>query len=881
MMATCRARPKVAPNASIKKDGHRKNEARRGRSNTHNSSASVPFAELIVQHHPPDIAAGGGGGYFGTAMGIPYCQEIKPIVSSRKGMDPPDVDELRHSRRNRRAINGLEPLEERSKEDDASRKSAAPLERNRSRSRRSPALPTKKKNRNQGMRSNNRVENSQHEKQTRPQKKAYRNRENKNREKPISEVDVSHQYSRRSQNQKKQAPLPPSYAAGNSHDISELTFNGPQDPPERYNGRRPTKPLGHQDPPTGQRNGGSTHEKSSPSRMKPSLKSTSSSRPRQKQVAAATVRTIEGTQRSSGRKSSKNRSSTTQKCNTSTDKEDSKKKKGAKKKQEKVQIKSILKKKDLPPPPLAFFGGRPISSDSSSSSSTRDGVSAGNKTKSASSYSSGNQTKSASSYSIGNQTRSATSRSSGNKTKSASSFESNNTLSKYLIESCSDDSDDSDDTSTDGNSVKSFNSMKSALRRGKFAAMENHDSSSSDAVSLFSSSTISEDEGESFEFDRTRSHYLRTADLGLTQDTIFAQQFLDNPNSIPEPHYHHPTPHPPPGVQFNIDENWICVDDGSGGHSPIAPQAVDALVNMGYRAACDPMMWTPTSKTRKYMTEKRITFDSLPLPGPLFEGEGGINDKNCLLWSGRFRHRYHGFELPAIRSQGIVNKSAEELVDLLMDSSRVDEYNKASTGRTDEVVLSYGNDDGCPFSGQRKKKLTGVVMHGATIVDGSAFIDDELKTSSTSSSSQRSKVSVFCGVTKLVRSTNKIPLIKKTSEFITLLHCRELLEEQGGNGYIIVGRSITPADDGRSRAVIRSEVLLSVTIIRRLHQSEKGVAKSAAVSDSGRVASKKDLRNRCLLITMNHVKSPLIPKMIAKKIGLSAATGFMSDIRAA
>jgi hypothetical protein len=34
-------------------------------------------------------------------------------------------------------------------------------------------------------------------------------------------------------------------------------------------------------------------------------------------------------------------------------------------------------------------------------------------------------------------------------------------------------------------------------------------------------------------------------------DTIFAQQFLDNPRDSPEPHYHHPTPHPPPGTTDN------------------------------------------------------------------------------------------------------------------------------------------------------------------------------------------------------------------------------------------------------------------------------------------------------------------------------------------
>lgn len=81
------------------------------------------------------------------------------------------------------------------------------------------------------------------------------------------------------------------------------------------------------------------------------------------------------------------------------------------------------------------------------------------------------------------------------------------------------------------------------------------------------------------------------------------------------------------------------MDDGKGSHSPIAPQSCDALVAMGYRAACDPMMWTPTAKTRKYMTEKGLRFDDIPIPGPLDEGEGGPGDSTCLVWSGKFAHK--------------------------------------------------------------------------------------------------------------------------------------------------------------------------------------------------------------------------------------------------
>jgi len=418
-------------------------------------------------------------------------------------------------------------------------------------------------------------------------------------------------------------------------------------------------------------------------------------------------------------------------------------------------------------------------------------------------------------------------------------------------------------------------------------------------------------------FDRSKSNFMRTADLGMTQDTIFAEQFLDDPNSRAEPHYHHPSPHPPPGVQFHIDENWVCLDDGKGSHSPIAPQAVDALVAMGYRAACDPMMWTPTSKTRKYMTEKGLRFDDIPIPGPLDEGDGGPNDSTCLVWSGKFPHKYHGHEQPAVRSQGVVNMSPEDLVDLLMDSRRVGEYNKSSIGRTDEVVLSDGtNLDSCPFSGQRKKKLTGVVMQGAKVIDGNAVFDSETEDEQsdveeieelvfdddgrksvhtfTTSSTRKRRQSNFVGVTKLVLTKNKPPLVRKVLEFFTLLHCRALTDDQGGDGYIIVGRGIIPATKAEKsgKKVLQSEILLNVHIIRKLRSSKKrrdrergsssssrGSRSSKTVSTSGRKASKGDLANRCLMISVNHLKSPMVPNMLAKKVGLSAALNFMSDIR--
>ena len=66
--------------------------------------------------------------------------------------------------------------------------------------------------------------------------------------------------------------------------------------------------------------------------------------------------------------------------------------------------------------------------------------------------------------------------------------------------------------------------------------------------------------------------------------------------------------------------------------------------------------------------------------------------------------------------------SAKDLVDFIIDSNRVYKYNRSSAGRKDKVVLSDGeNLDSCPFSGKRKKKLTGVATDGVEIIGDESF----------------------------------------------------------------------------------------------------------------------------------------------------------------
>lgn len=320
------------------------------------------------------------------------------------------------------------------------------------------------------------------------------------------------------------------------------------------------------------------------------------------------------------------------------------------------------------------------------------------------------------------------------------------------------------------------------------------------------------------------------------------------------------------------------------------------------------MNYLSTQLRTNSMTERGLRFSDAPLPGPLEEGEGGAEDSSCTVFTGKFTHKYYGNDIIAIRSQGIVNMSAENLVDLLMDSNRIQEYNSSSTGRSDEIILSDGTDlDSCPFSGRRKKKLTGVVLDNTRIVDGVAFTDssqsDEYSgetedfdddgnksISSMTSSGRNKKKSSFVGVTKVVRSINKVPFVKKKMEFVTLVHCRALTDDQGGNGYIIVSRNVFPAEDAEKsgKGMMRSEVLLNVHLIRKFKPQKKGISsrknksdgRSVITSASGKSASARELVDRCLMINVSHLKSPIIPSVIAKKMGSAAAASFINDIRA-
>lgn len=320
----------------------------------------------------------------------------------------------------------------------------------------------------------------------------------------------------------------------------------------------------------------------------------------------------------------------------------------------------------------------------------------------------------------------------------------------------------------------------------------------------------------SVSFVRKSSTFMRMADLQVLADLTPAKAPPSNDsNSGGRHHYDHPSVEPPPGIDRDPKERWVALDTGSGSdHAPVAPYAIDALAKGGLNSAMNQGMWKPNKQTERILREcKEWASSAWESSGPFVcPPSGSVHENSVLIWSGQFCHGLYGNELPTIRAAGIVNMSPRALVDLLVDSSRVNEYNKMSLGRSDVLVLHDSLADDGPFG--------------------------------------RS-------ITKVVRSETQPPLVRKRLQFVTLIHARELEDR---SGYIIVSRAVTRAEEpvDSTDGILRSEILMGVNVIREV----------------------KGEKNRAVMINVNHIRSPMVPMFIAKKIGLSAAEGFFGDIRA-
>ncbi|KAL3938468.1 MAG: hypothetical protein SGBAC_006624 [Bacillariaceae sp.] len=338
-------------------------------------------------------------------------------------------------------------------------------------------------------------------------------------------------------------------------------------------------------------------------------------------------------------------------------------------------------------------------------------------------------------------------------------------------------------------------------------------------------------------FRRNSSSFLRVSDLDLpSADDVTSSNenrhgSADGDEKEEEDqlsHFHHPSADPPPGIDKDDKEAFVAIGSHDGVPSPIAPLAMQKLAVFGMETALNQDMWKPDRKTQRLIQKAVPEQDWIPhtfSPGAFSVGEScNFYDKDVFVWTGTFSHDYYGCDLPAIRVSGTVNMSAEYLVNLLLDSSRVKEYNRLMIDRKDVQV----------------------------------FADDLYN------KKQGSETNPFgpC-VTKFTRATTKPPLVNRLMIFNNLCHAKKLPDD---SGYLVCNRAIYNSKqlEDEPTNVINSEVLLGVNLIRYLRDKEGQI-----------------LQNKCVMTNVNHMRSPKIPMMIAKKIGTNAAVGYLNDFRGA
>ena len=353
------------------------------------------------------------------------------------------------------------------------------------------------------------------------------------------------------------------------------------------------------------------------------------------------------------------------------------------------------------------------------------------------------------------------------------------------------------------------------------------------------------------QFLRQSSSFLRVADLNLHQGEeehhCLESYHADDASSITmsddSSFFHNPTTihpssvagtgvanfsyasvDPPPGVDHDPDERWIALDDGAGRHAPIAPRAVAALAKIGLESVMSESMWTPHTAARYFKASPWHastwgTTTPICIHNDELPPAHSKQEEAVLLWTGKFQHGLYGSELPAVRAAGIIPAPPKALFELLIDSDRVKEYNKLSLGRQDLMVLQ---DTTC-------RTLNSPKDHGPF---GHAV------------------------VTKVMRSTSKPPLVSQM-ELVSMLHAQEL---EDGSGYLIVTRAVTlPEEDRRGNDHDNPKILLGVNVIKRIQGDP----------------------DRSVMINMIHMRSPMVPMMIANRIGASSAANFIKDLRVA
>jgi len=289
-------------------------------------------------------------------------------------------------------------------------------------------------------------------------------------------------------------------------------------------------------------------------------------------------------------------------------------------------------------------------------------------------------------------------------------------------------------------------------------------------------------------------------------------------------------------VSFSSKEAFIRVHDlaisnvsGNTSLLSLHKTGVRDIVNALFEKGCEYMMdetdrWIPEQGTGKLIS-KRANIDTI---GPMGNWPNAAFGDDVLVWSTKCSHTGFGSEYPMVKARGLIPTCALQMVELLLDSGRVKEYNKMSLGRIDEHYFVKGveRSSECPVTG-------------------------------------------LPGEVKICCSKSQPPVIRKPVELRLLLHARPLPSNDcNGSTFLTVGRSAWETEAGTidaiDQSVMRCEMLLSVNLIRDLPPS---------------VLNSKE-EKWCEITTITHGVSPGIPISIGRRVGLAAAAKYIRDIRA-
>ena len=242
------------------------------------------------------------------------------------------------------------------------------------------------------------------------------------------------------------------------------------------------------------------------------------------------------------------------------------------------------------------------------------------------------------------------------------------------------------------------------------------------------------------------------------------------------------------------------------------PDTIDVLCSSGLEMLAtdnddnnDWIEWKIHDATKKLLRDNSDSEMSV-----LEQGE-------VMVYIGKAKQEGHGSKLPLIKTKSILPLSSDEMVDLLMDSSKVKIYNKLSVGRTDVKTLNDGY-----------------------VNDGTADGTTKMKT-------------------KIVCNLTKPPIAKTTMVSCTMIHSRQLSGPSEDHRRCLVVSRATPGmiTDSNMIDMPRNDILLGVNLLEDIEGSS----------------------NECIMTAVTHVYSPALPTILAKKMGVSSAINFVKDIR--